>query len=211
MTDGGVSAGSRLHRPRRTSTLDPEEFVRVAADRTRLAVLGRLAVGAAPASQVAADCGINERDAVRALGRLSAAGLVRAEGGAYALDDAALRSLATSQPRIQAAHPAVLAGLDEDDAAVASRFFRGMQLTEIPAAEARRRAVLRVLLDEFEPGRYYAEAEVRRILRKFHPDDAALRRYMVDEGMLVREARTRTYWRGGGPPPGGGAVDPPGG
>jgi hypothetical protein len=32
---------------------------------------------------------------------------------------------------------------------------------------------------------------------------------MVDEGMLVREARTRTYWRGGGPPPGGGAVDPP--
>ena len=189
--------------------LDPEEFLRIAADRTRLAVLGRLAVGAARASQVSADCGINAREAVRVLGRLAASGLVREEGGVYALDDAVLRELAAAQTRTQKAHPAVLAGLDEDDAAVAARFFRGMTLVEIPAAEGKRRAVLRVLLDEFEPGRYYAEAEVRRILRKFHPDDAALRRYMVDEGMLVRESRTRTYWRGGGPPPGGGAVDPP--
>lgn len=189
--------------------LDAEEFLRIAADRTRLAVLGRLAVGAARAAQVSADCGINERDAVRVLGRLAAAGLVREQGGVYSLDDSALRSLAASRPRVQPAHPAVLAGLDEDDAAVAARFFRGMTLVEIPAAEAKRRAVLRVLLDEFEPGRYYPEPEVRRILRKFHPDDAALRRYMIDEGMLVREARTRTYWRGGGPPPGGGANDPP--
>ena len=189
--------------------LDPEEFLRIAADRTRLAVLGRLAVGAARLAQVSADCGMNSREAVRVLGRLTAAGLVREEGGVYTLDESALRSLAASRPRPQAAHPAVLAGLDDDDAAVAARFFRGMTLVEIPAAEGKRRAVLRVLLDEFEPGRYYAEAEARRILRKFHPDDAALRRYMVDEGMLVREARTRTYWRGGGPPPGGGAVDPP--
>jgi len=190
--------------------LDPEEFVRIAADRGRLAVLGRLAVRAARAPDVAADTGINEREVLRVLGRLSAAGLVREKGGVYTLDDTALRELAAAQRRALPAHPAVLAGLDEDDAAVAARFFRGMKLVEIPAAEGKRRAVLRVLQDEFEPGRYYAEAEVRRILRKFHPDDAALRRYMVDAGMLVRESRTRTYWRGGGPPPGGGAVTPPG-
>ena len=191
--------------------LDPEEFIRLAADRTRLAVLGRLAVGAARASQVAADTGINEREVLRVLGRLTAAGLLRDEAGVYALDDDVLRGVASAQRRTEAAHPAVLAGLDEDDAAVAARFFRGMKLVEIPVAVAKRRAVLRVLVDEFEPGRYYPEAEVRRILRKFHPDDAALRRYMVDEGMLVRESRSRTYWRGGGPPPGGGAIDPPSG
>ncbi len=55
--------------------------------------------------------------------------------------------------------------------------------------------------DEFEPGRYYKESEVRRILRKFHPDDAALRRYLVEEGLLSRENRWRTYWRSPGPPP----------
>lgn len=189
--------------------LDPEEFIRLAADRTRLAVLGRLAVGAARASQVAADTGINEREVLRVLGRLTAAGLLRDEAGVYALDDDVLRGVASAQRRTEAAHPAVLAGLDEDDAAVAARFFRGMKLVEIPVAVAKRRAVLRVLVDEFEPGRYYPEAEVRRILRKFHPDDAALRRHLVDEGMLVRESRSRTYWRGGGPPPGGGAVEQP--
>jgi hypothetical protein len=43
----------------------------------------------------------------------------------------------------------------------------------------------------------------------FRLDDAALRRYLVEAGMLLRQNRTRTYWRGGGPPPGGGAPDPP--
>jgi hypothetical protein len=191
------------------SALDPEEFVRMAADRTRLAVLGRLAVSPARAAEIAAATGLAERDLLRALGRLTAAGLVREDAGVYTLDDAALRAVASAQRTVQSAHPAVLAGLDDDEAAVASRFFRGMTLVEIPAAEGKRRAVLRVLIDEFEPGRYYAESEVRRILRKFHPDDAALRRHLVDEGMLVRESHTRTYWRGGGPPPGGGAVEQP--
>jgi hypothetical protein len=95
----------------------------------------------------------------------------------------------------------LLGGLEEEDAVVAARFFRGRRLVEIPAAEGRRRAVLRILVDEFEPGRYYTEANVRRILRRFHPDDAALRRHLVDEGMLSRQDATRTYWRGGGPPP----------
>ncbi len=65
----------------------------------------------------------------------------------------------------------------------------------------RRRAVLRILVDEFEPGRYYSEATVRRILRKFHPDDAALRGYLVEDGFLARDNLSRTYWRSPGPPP----------
>lgn len=138
-----------------------------------------------------------------------AAGLVREDGGVYTVDDAALRELAATVSRAEPPHPAVLAGLDEDEAAVAARFFKGRRLVEIPAAEGKRRAVLRILADEFEPGRYYAEEEVRRILRRFHPDHAALRRHLVEEGLLLRENRTRTYWRGGGPPPGGGAVDLP--
>jgi hypothetical protein len=34
------------------------------------------------------------------------------------------------------------------------------------------------------------------VLRRFHPDVAALRRYLVDEGFLDREAGV--YWRAGG-------------
>ncbi|MCW2567621.1 MAG: putative regulator, ArsR family, partial [Mycobacterium sp.] len=42
----------------------------------------------------------------------------------------------------------------------------------------------------------YAEAEVNVVLRAWHPDHAALRRYLVDEGFLGRERGE--YWRTGG-------------
>jgi hypothetical protein len=188
--------------------LQPADFVKIAADRDRLAVLGRLALGPARPAELAATLGISERDVLRRLGRLGAGGLVREEAGVFHLDEAVLRELAAAAGESRAAHPAVLAGLDPEEAEVAQRFFRGQRLVEIPAAPAKRLAVLRILADEFDPGRYYAESDVRRILRRFHPDDAALRRYMVEEGVLQRDNRTRTYWRGGGPAPDGGPPSP---
>lgn len=44
--------------------------------------------------------------------------------------------------------------------------------------------------------RTYPEAEVNEILGAFHEDYAALRRYLVEEGFLMRE--TNVYWRSGG-------------
>jgi hypothetical protein len=181
--------------------LDATDIARLVADRSRLAVLGCLALGERSAAEVAAVTGTSTREAVRVLGRLVAGGLVRLRDGRYELDEDRLRELAATLTPAVRADASLLGDLGEDDAAVAARYFRGRRLIEIPAAEGRRRAVLRILLGEFEPGRYYAEAEVRRILRGFHPDDAALRRHLVDEGMLSREDASRTYWRGGGPPP----------
>jgi hypothetical protein len=48
----------------------------------------------------------------------------------------------------------------------------------------------------FEVGVHYPEGEVNTYLRSFHPDTAALRRYLVDEGFLSRERSV--YWRTGG-------------
>ena len=193
--------------------MQPADFVKIAADRDRLAVLGRLALAPASAAELAGALGISERDVLRRLGRLGGAGLVREEAGVYRLDDTVLRSLAEAAAveagAARSAHPSVLAGLDAAEAEVAQRYFRGSQLVEIPAAPAKRDAVLRILADEFDPGRYYAEADVRRVLRRFHPDDAALRRYLVEAGLLQRDNRTRTYWRGGGPGPDGGPPSPP--
>ena len=129
--------------------MQPADFVRVAADRDRLAVLGRLAVAPARAAELAGALGITERDVLRRLARLGSAGLVREEAGVFRLDDDVLRSLAsaaaveTGAPR--AAHPSVLAGLDAAEAELAQRYFRGSQLVEIPAAPGRRDAVLRIL------------------------------------------------------------------
>jgi hypothetical protein len=52
------------------------------------------------------------------------------------------------------------------------------------------------LAHEFEPGLRYTEKEVNSILLNFHADYAAIRRYLVDEGLLTRA--DGSYWRSGG-------------
>jgi hypothetical protein len=79
---------------------------------------------------------------------------------------------------------------------IVRRFVRSGRLTVIPARRSKRRLVLDWLAQEFEPGRVYPEAAVNKVLIRFHPDFAALRRYLVDEGFMER--RQGFYWRAGG-------------
>jgi hypothetical protein len=178
-----------------------EDLVRLLADPQRLAIAGRLATGPHTVPDVATSCGIRPRDLHRQLPRLIASGLVTTDGDLLRLNVRLLRELAETLPRADPIRPHLLVGLSAEDAAVAARYFDGDRLTDIPVGRARRGVVLGILVDEFEPGRYYPESEVRRILRKFHPDDAALRRYLVEEGLLARENASRRYWRTPGPPP----------
>jgi hypothetical protein len=73
---------------------------------------------------------------------------------------------------------------------------RNGRLTSIPAQRSKRLIVLDHLVRVFEPGVRYPEREVNALLAVWHPDVAALRRYLVDEGLLTREAGV--YWRIGG-------------
>jgi hypothetical protein len=84
----------------------------------------------------------------------------------------------------------------EQRARALSPFVRGAQLVTIPVKRAKRLVVLDWLAQDFEPGRHYTEAMVNDILRVHHPDTAALRRYLVDDGFLDRSAGE--YWRCGG-------------
>lgn len=70
------------------------------------------------------------------------------------------------------------------------------RLRLIPRAGAKRRIVLDYLATQFEPGVRYSEAQVNAVLRVYHDDFAALRRYLIDEGLLSRE--NGLYWRTGG-------------
>ena len=69
-------------------------------------------------------------------------------------------------------------------------------LEQIPSKHSKRLVVLDHIAQSFEPGQRYEEAEVDLVLRRFHPDHAALRRYLVENGFLAREANV--YWRSGG-------------
>ena len=70
------------------------------------------------------------------------------------------------------------------------------RLHTIPSKHAKRLVVLDHLAQSFEPGARYEEAEVNLVLRRFHDDYAALRRYLVENGFLTREGGV--YWRSGG-------------
>jgi hypothetical protein len=85
---------------------------------------------------------------------------------------------------------------DPAEDAVLSAFVRAGRLISIPAQQTKRRVVLEHLVRVFEPGVRYPEREVNALLAVWHPDVAALRRYLVDGGLLSREAGV--YWRSGG-------------
>jgi hypothetical protein len=75
------------------------------------------------------------------------------------------------------------------DAKVVRAFIRDDRLVSIPARDKKRGVILRYLLERcFPDDRSYPEKEVNQRLALFHPDVAALRRYLVEAGLLTREA-----------------------
>jgi hypothetical protein len=69
-------------------------------------------------------------------------------------------------------------------------------LRSIPAKAAKRLVVLDHVAQAFPIGQSWPEHEVNTVLARFHPDVAALRRYLVDAELLDR--RDGRYWRCGG-------------
>jgi hypothetical protein len=85
-------------------------------------------------------------------------------------------------------------GMADQD--VVDRFVQDGRLVIMPTKRSKRLLVLDHVAQSFEPGRTYPESEVNEVLRRFHDDYAALRRYLVDELFLTREGGV--YWRSGG-------------
>lgn len=173
--------------------MDAGEFVRLVVDPIRLAVLGAAALGEVDVAAVADALGLDERRVLRELARLAEAGLI-VDGR---LSHEAVRAVARSLPQMESAAAEIVAGpWTPEESAVLSTFFTGKRLREIPTNHSKRRVVLERLAMEFEPGVRYQEREVNFTLQLFHADYAALRRYLVDEGIMTRAEGV--YWRTGG-------------
>jgi hypothetical protein len=90
-------------------------------------------------------------------------------------------------------------GVLVDEMAVRA-FVSDGRLVRLPARRARRRLVLEHIVASFEPGRRFPEREVDVVLRSWcaggETDHVAVRRHLVDEGLLSRA--DGLYWRSGG-------------
>ncbi len=68
-------------------------------------------------------------------------------------------------------------------------FIRDNRLVSIPARDKKRQVILRYLVEQcFVEDRAYPEREVNQRLALYHPDVAALRRHLVDGGLMTRSA-----------------------
>lgn len=66
-------------------------------------------------------------------------------------------------------------------------------LIHIPARNSKKIEVLKIIAQRFEVGKKYPEKDLNRILGEIHSDTAALRRHMIEFGIMERDSES-TYW-----------------
>lgn len=77
------------------------------------------------------------------------------------------------------------------EAKVLRAFIRKNRLVSLPARERKRRVILRFLVDQVFPDlEPVEERDVNMRIALWHPDVAALRRYLVDAGLVSRTGMT---------------------
>lgn len=78
---------------------------------------------------------------------------------------------------------------------VIDAFFEYGKLKAIPTQRKKERIVLEEIARAFDYDRIYTEREVNIIIADFHDDFCTIRRDMIAEGLLGREAGGGGYWR----------------
>ena len=178
-------------------------FLKALADPNRLKILGLLTGEEATGEELADALELSEATVSHHLNRLKELGLVRVRPDGtrrfHQTDEerltAFLKSLPTTATRIAR-------GTVDPEAfsqKVLKTYFDGEKLREIPSRYKKQRIILTRLVEEFAHGVRYPEKEVNETFKRFHPDFAALRRYMIDHRFMARE--NNVYWRLETPPP----------
>ena len=173
------------------------DFLKVLADRNRLRILGILSEKECTVKELAQELGVTEPTVSSHLNMLKWRGLVtmREQGTShyYRLRQEGVHTLLkdlTYRANVDAPEDPNSTELERR---TLKTFFVNGRLKEIPTRRSRLLIVLRHLAKQFRVGEFYTEPQVNEILRNFHEDVAALRRYMVDNGIMAR--KSGRYWR----------------
>jgi hypothetical protein len=175
-----------------------QRFFAALSDERRLQVAGVLAGREATAQELAALLTMRAPDVAKHLAALEQAGVIqstqRGSLTCWSLDVATLREqrkLLLARERTPS--PADEPGTPEWNRTVLANFFDGERLKEIPVNLRKRQVVLTWLVERFERDTRYTEREVNEIIKRHHPDSAALRRELIDHRYMQRE--NGVYWR----------------
>ncbi len=182
--------------------MDPDllETLKALSDASRLRIVGLLAARPYAVEELAEAVGLSAPTVAHHLKRLRAAGLVRSTPRhpyvEYGLAIDRLHEVGRMLDRLERAQeePDRQPGPAGEprpayDAKVLRAFVEDERLTAIPAQEKKRLVVLRWVLDRcFPEPRDYTEREVNERIAAVHEDTAAIRRYLVEAGLMTRSA-----------------------
>lgn len=175
---------------------DMLSFVKALASADRLRIVGVLVRGKATQSDIAEQLHLPTRDVFNHLAFLVEVGVIHEIDGSYELDEKTIESYARVQ--FEGKRPAFEPKTEkaEDARKVLKNFLKADgTLKQIPPQGNKLLIVLNFIVDAFAYDTDYTEKEVNTILRRFHLDTAALRRYLVDNGLMARESNGTRYWR----------------
>lgn len=169
------------------------DFVKAMASAERLRVIGVLARGRATQAEIAEQLHVPVRDVFQHLSFLAHAGVVREADGVYELDEKAVESLARGQ--LKEDRPQYEEQAENVRKVLKAYLNADGTLRHIPLETKKLFVILNFIVEVFAFDATYTEKEVNTILRRFNPDTAALRRYLVDHGLMARESDGSKYWR----------------
>lgn len=176
--------------------MDPKRLVGLLAQSDRRRVVAALILGARSRDDVALATGLSGREIADAVTRLEQGGLLEAgEDGALILLEAAFEVAGRDRGTAAPKHAPDASPAD----VVLSRSVVDGKIVCWPSKQSKQLIVLDWLVQRFEPGVRYSERQVNRAILDAHEDTAAMRRYLVDRGMLDRS--DGEYWRSGGSVP----------
>lgn len=174
------------------------QFFKVLGNESRLKILGLLANQERSVGELAEFLNLREPTVSHHLAAMKEIGLVevRAEGNVriYRLETHALEKM--SKDLFSQESLSTLAASEAGDSweqKVFRTYVADGRLKQIPTQYKKRMVILRWLVTKFEMDARYTEKEVSERLKQYHPDYAALRRYLVETRLMQRE--NGIYWR----------------
>ena len=173
-------------------------IMKALADQSRLAIINSLLERSQYVEEIAKRHGLAASTVSFHLRKLEQAGLVSSRKEQYyvviqandAIFDTTLREIVSAPT---AGRELQDGRMEEYRRKVLETFFRHGTLEKLPTQHKKRLIVLEQFAARFEPERRYSEQEVTGLIMPLFDDYCLIRRLLVDEGLIRREAAT--YWR----------------
>lgn len=166
------------------------------ADANRLKIVGLLARQPYSVEQLAAILDLRPSTVSHHLKLLSEAGLVNARTESYyniyRLEAGVLEGVAHRLLSHQAFPAPQHAESDYQAKVIRDYLQPDGTLKTIPAQQRKLQVVLQMLAQDFTPGVRYSESQVNKMLSRYHPDTATLRRELIGAHLMSRAAGE--YW-----------------